>query len=94
MAELKKQNWDLEVHLNIATADRPGKLDAVLSGSSGRVAIEWETGNISSSHRIAIGCACAPRFPASPVALDNETPLGKEGLWHVVGVAFLAIGNF
>ena len=51
MAELKKQSWDLEAHLNIATFQRPGKLDAVLSADSGKIAIEWETGNISSSHR-------------------------------------------
>jgi hypothetical protein len=30
---------------------RPGKLDAVRETSHGPVALEWETGNISSSHR-------------------------------------------
>lgn len=30
---------------------RPGKIDAALSTHSGLIALEWETGNISSSHR-------------------------------------------
>jgi hypothetical protein len=51
MVELKRQNWMLEHPMDIATVDRPGKLDAVLSTQFGPVAIEWETGNISSSHR-------------------------------------------
>jgi hypothetical protein len=51
MAELKRQGWHLEAHLDIATAFRPGKIDAVLRTDSGTLAIEWETGNISSSHR-------------------------------------------
>ncbi len=48
---LVKQGWKTEVALDIATVTRPGKLDAVLQTSYGPVAIEWETGNISSSHR-------------------------------------------
>ena len=51
MRELEKQAWELEAALDIATVDRPGKLDAVLTTSYGRLALEWETGNISSSHR-------------------------------------------
>lgn len=51
MAELESQGWKLEKRLDIATAARPGKLDAVLDAPQGPVAIEWETGNISSSHR-------------------------------------------
>lgn len=34
-----------------AARTRPGNLDAVLYTSFGPVAVEWETGNISSSHR-------------------------------------------
>ena len=30
---------------------RPGKIDAVLETKFGVIALEWETGNISSSHR-------------------------------------------
>jgi hypothetical protein len=49
--ELSKQGWKPEQPLNITDAKRPGKLDAVLTTAHGPVALEWETGNISSSHR-------------------------------------------
>jgi hypothetical protein len=48
---LVKHGWKTEVALDIATVARPGKLDAVLKTKYGLVALEWETGNISSSHR-------------------------------------------
>jgi hypothetical protein len=51
MAELKRQGWELEQPLDIAILKKPGKLDAVLHTEYGPVALEWETGNISSSHR-------------------------------------------
>jgi hypothetical protein len=51
MYDLKNQGWLLEEPLNITAVDRPGKLDAVLPTDFGAVALEWETGNISSSHR-------------------------------------------
>ena len=51
MKELKRQGWRLEEPLDIAVSHRPGKLDAVLMTQHGPVALEWETGNISSSHR-------------------------------------------
>ena len=51
MAELERQGWKLEEPLDIATVTRPGDLDAVLYTAHGPVAVEWETGNISSSHR-------------------------------------------
>ena len=51
MKELQRQGWELEKALDITTLHRPGKLDAVLMTPSGPVALEWETGNISSSHR-------------------------------------------
>ena len=51
MRKLKKEGWALEVPMNIATVSRPGKLDAVYETKWGPVALEWETGNISSSHR-------------------------------------------
>jgi len=51
MKELKRQGWKLEEPLDIAILKRPGKLDAVLHTDYGPVALEWETGNISSSHR-------------------------------------------
>ena len=51
MEELKRQGWRLEEPLDIATVKRPGRLDAILYTDYGPVALEWETGNISSSHR-------------------------------------------
>ena len=49
--ELSKQGWKPEQFLDIVNPKRPGKLDAVLNTPYGPVALEWETGNISSSHR-------------------------------------------
>jgi len=51
MTALKAEGWELEKPLNLATRKMPGKLDAVRTTSFGPFAIEWETGNISSSHR-------------------------------------------
>ncbi len=48
---LKSAGWKLEEPLDIATLKNPGNLDAVLYTSRGPFAVEWETGNISSSHR-------------------------------------------
>ncbi|HTV56804.1 MAG TPA: hypothetical protein VMI06_18035 [Terriglobia bacterium] len=51
LEELERQGWKREQPLDIAILKRPGKLDAVLYTQFGPVALEWETGNISSSHR-------------------------------------------
>lgn len=51
MLEIASQGWKLEHRLALTSVNRPGKLDAVLYTSYGPVALEWETGNISSSHR-------------------------------------------
>lgn len=51
MRELQTQGWKLEHGIDIATVSIPGDLDAVLYTKQGPVALEWETGNISSSHR-------------------------------------------
>lgn len=48
---LLDQGWKAEVPLDLATSVQPGDLDAVFQSSAGAVAMEWETGNISSSHR-------------------------------------------
>lgn len=48
MEELVRQGWTREVRLAVKGI---GKLDAVLETDYGIVALEWETGNISSSHR-------------------------------------------
>lgn len=51
IAKLKRNGWKTEEPLPLAVAARPGKLDAVLYAGRGAIALEWETGNISSSHR-------------------------------------------
>jgi len=51
MARLGKSGWKLEEPIAIAARRQPGKTDAVLYTEAGPVALEWETGNISSSHR-------------------------------------------
>ena len=51
MLQLEELGWGLEVPLDISSVKRPGNLDAVLDTFHGPVAVEWETGNISSSHR-------------------------------------------
>lgn len=51
MDQLAVAAWLLEEPLDIATTTKPGKLDAVFKTKQGPFAVEWETGNISSSHR-------------------------------------------
>lgn len=50
--KLKQKGWDLETRLSVAKRRHPGPIDATKQLSGGQVfAAEWETGNISSSHR-------------------------------------------
>jgi hypothetical protein len=52
MDALVKKRWKREQPLEIAVSRRPGGIDATLKTRHGDlVALEWETGNISSSHR-------------------------------------------
>ena len=52
MEYLESQGWRREVPLDLkATIKRPGNLDAVARVLGSYYAAEWETGNISSSHR-------------------------------------------
>ncbi len=56
---LKEQGWKLEVPFRFdepantlgVPSRKPGKMDAVLEIEGGLFCAEWETGNISSSHR-------------------------------------------
>jgi hypothetical protein len=51
LSHLASQGWRTEVRMGIGSL-RPGPLDAVKTLADGRsFAVEWETGNISSSHR-------------------------------------------
>lgn len=57
---LRSENWIVEHRLALSARLQPGKVDAVRTLTDGRMfAVEWETGNISSSHRalnkIALG---------------------------------------
>ena len=52
MSFLVRNNWMLEHRMSIASRVKPGPIDAVKKLSDNRFfAVEWETGNISSSHR-------------------------------------------
>jgi hypothetical protein len=52
MQSLVKNEWLLEHRMHIASRVKPGPIDAVKRLSDGRYfSVEWETGNISSSHR-------------------------------------------
>jgi hypothetical protein len=48
---LKENGWAIEGKAKNSLDERLGDFDAVLQGPSRPVVVEWETGNISSSHR-------------------------------------------
>ena len=49
---LTKKRWHSEVSVDLGVTPNPGKFDAVLKSAEHKpVVLEWETGNISSSHR-------------------------------------------
>jgi hypothetical protein len=50
-SNLKEKGWILEKKLGITQYKTPGKIDAMLQVGEKYFAVEWETGNISSSHR-------------------------------------------
>ena len=49
--DLQTQGWTIEGKAQNAMGEGLGGFDAVLPGPAGPVVVEWETGNISSSHR-------------------------------------------
>ena len=51
MTHLQSRGWSLEKRLQIKSAMSPGPIDAVKTIGARAFALEWETGNISSSHR-------------------------------------------
>lgn len=51
MQRLKSLGWHLETKVDIATVSRPGPMDATYMVNDRLFCVEWETGNISSSHR-------------------------------------------
>ncbi len=49
---LQNSGWNTELKIDVeATTKTPGKIDAVKRIGNSFFAVEWETGNISSSHR-------------------------------------------
>lgn len=52
VSHLGTKGWELEVRASITAESSPGKIDAIKRLADGSIiAVEWETGNISSSHR-------------------------------------------
>lgn len=51
LQHLQTLGWQTETRLDIARAGNPGPIDAVRKIAHHYFAVEWETGNISSSHR-------------------------------------------
>jgi hypothetical protein len=51
MIDLQKLGWRVEAKVDWGGVRNPGKFDALLETKFGPVVLEWETGNISSSHR-------------------------------------------
>jgi hypothetical protein len=51
MARLLKCGWTPEARIDVATLKRPGPVDAACRVGDKLLCVEWETGNISSSHR-------------------------------------------
>jgi hypothetical protein len=51
MKHLKSLGWGLETPVDIATLKQPGPMDATYPVGERLFCVEWETGNISSSHR-------------------------------------------
>jgi hypothetical protein len=51
MSRLLSLGWEVEVSLPIAARKQPGKIDAIRRVGERFFVLEWETGNISSSHR-------------------------------------------
>lgn len=51
MLHLEKVGWSLEHRMELGSRLQPGPVDAVRNVDQRWFAVEWETGNISSSHR-------------------------------------------
>jgi hypothetical protein len=51
MLYLQSVGWTLESRPDVATAKTPGRIDATYPVGDRLFALEWETGNISSTHR-------------------------------------------
>ncbi|MDA1050793.1 MAG: hypothetical protein O3C40_09985 [Planctomycetota bacterium] len=88
LVRLCEQGWQSEVSLDILGSANPGDLDAVFNAKAGVVAMEWETGNISSSHR-ALNKLAIGLMRGSLVAATLVVPSRKLYKWLTD-----RIGNF
>lgn len=48
---LQRRGWHVETQMDFATVKSPGPIDATYRVGDKYFALEWETGNVSSSHR-------------------------------------------
>lgn len=48
---LENHGWDTETEVDVTTLTRPGPIDLTTIVRNRLFAVEWETGNVSSSHR-------------------------------------------
>lgn len=84
ISNLIKAGWIAEHPWSVGERKKPGSMDAAFLSSSGIVAFEWETGNVSSSHRsmnkmclglltgkIAAGLLVVPSGKLSPYLTDR-----------------------
>lgn len=51
MTRLQKCGWALEAEIGVASVRRMGRIDAACNIGKKLLCLEWETGNISSTHR-------------------------------------------
>jgi len=51
MQKLGSFGWQMETRVDIATLKQPGPMDATCTVGNRLFCLEWETGNVSSSHR-------------------------------------------
>jgi hypothetical protein len=51
MDTLRSLGWQLETRVDIAALRKPGPMDATIAVENRLFCAEWETGNVSSSHR-------------------------------------------
>ncbi len=73
---LLKLGWRTEKHFKMVDEVGPGRIDAIRDTPHGIFAVEWETGNISSSHRalnkIAVGILQRHIIGGILIVPDNE----------------------
>ena len=72
--------WPVGERVKESGRESPGKLDAVYESSAGLIGFEWETGNISSSHR-ALNKMCLGLVTGVTVGGVLVVPSRKFYVW-------------